>query len=342
MKRSVSIEDVARAARVSHSTVSRALRNSPLISAEVRERVQQIAREMGYIPNAIAQSLKHRRTDTIGLVATSIADPFFADVTKGVEETARRAGLSVFLSATYSDEAQELAAIETFHRRQVDGLILVSLPLSERHHERLRRLGVPAVLVNTQLPNVGRELVSVVVDDYGGAIQAVDHLIGLGPRRIGYLGTASRPRSNMRRRAGYEDSLRAAGLAPAPELVVEAATPNPDDDVQMGAALLPELLGAAPSAIFCYNDMLAIGALLACRRLGISVPGQLSLIGFDDVATAGYVTPALSTVRQPRRDLGRTAMQMLLDLLAERPVEPQVLSTTLVPRESTAPPQVQS
>src|SRR5947209_4704001 len=121
-----SIQDIAQAAGVSHSTVSRALRNSPLISVDVRERIQRLAHEMGYTPNAIAQSLQTRQTSTIGLVVTSIADPFFSDVVKGVEEVTRAAGFSVFLSATHNDPDQEMAIIETFHRRRVDGNLIAS------------------------------------------------------------------------------------------------------------------------------------------------------------------------------------------------------------------------
>lgn len=339
MKRAISIEDVARAANVSHSTVSRALRGSPLISVEVRERVQLLAREMGYIPNAIAQSLKRQRSSTVGLIVTSIGDPFYADVTRGIEATARAAGMSVFLSATYNDGEQELAIIETFHRRKVDGLIIVSSRIAQ-NVQHLRRLAVPAVLVNYEA-NPGYELLhSVQIDDFAGASLAMEHLIAIGHRRIGYLGIANRPSSNERRRAGYTAALRAAGLAAGPELALLAAGAEPDaDDVQAGAELLPRLLAAKATAAFCYNDMLAIGALMACRERGVGVPEQFSVVGFDDIAPAQYVTPALTTVAQPRRELGSRAMRMLLDLIAGQPGANLVLTPTLTVRASTAPPR---
>lgn len=336
MKRAISIEDVARAANVSHSTVSRALRDSPLISVEVRERVQLLAREMGYVPNAIAQSLKQRRSNTIGLIVTSIGDPFYADVTRGIEETARPAGMSVFLSATYNDGEQELAVIETFHRRKVDGMIIVSSRIAQ-NVEHLRRLAVPAVLVNYEAHPGHQMLHSVQVDDFAGASLAVGHLLALGHRRIGYLGIANRPSSNERRRAGYSAALVAAGLPADPALSVVAG-PGPDDDVQIGSAHLPRLLAAGATAALCYNDMLAVGALMACRERGVEVPQQFSVAGFDDVALAQYVTPALTTVAQPRRELGDRAMRTVLDLIEGRPTHNLVLAPTLTVRASTAPP----
>jgi len=149
-RQEISIEDIARAAGVSHSTVSRALRDNPLISADVRERIQQLAHEMGYTPNAIAQSLQRRRTSTIGLVVTSIADPFWGDVMKGVEEVARAAGFSVILSASHNDPDQEMTIIETFHRRRVDGVLVAASRITSNYRERLNRIRVPTVLINSQ------------------------------------------------------------------------------------------------------------------------------------------------------------------------------------------------
>jgi LacI family transcriptional regulator/LacI family repressor for deo operon, udp, cdd, tsx, nupC, and nupG len=150
LRHPVSIADIARAAGVSHSTVSRALRDSPLISGEMRDRIQRLAQEMGYTPNALAQSLQTRHSHTIGLVVTSIADPFFTDVVKGVEEVARPSRFSVFLSASYNEPDQEAAVIETFHRRRVDGIIVASLPIRSNAEERLSRIKVPTVLINNE------------------------------------------------------------------------------------------------------------------------------------------------------------------------------------------------
>src|SRR4051794_23250435 len=166
---------------------------------------------MGYTPNALAQSLQAHRSHTLGLVVTSIADPFYTDVVLGVEEVARPAHFSVFLSASHNHPDQEAAVIETFQRRRVDGILVASLRISSNYEERLSRLKVPTVLINNEAASGGQLLHWVTVDDYTGARLATDHLIRLGHRAIGYLGVDNRPRSNQQRLAGYQAALAAAG-----------------------------------------------------------------------------------------------------------------------------------
>ncbi len=338
MRRSVSIQDIARAAGVSHATVSRALRNSPLISAEVRHTIQQLANEMGYIPNAVAQSLKEQRSNTIGLVVTSIADPFYGRLTRGVDEVAKQAGMSVFLGVSYNDAAQEMAVIESFHRRRVDGIITASSRLTEEHVEQLVRIGAPIVLINQQSEADLKPFHTVEVDSYSGARQAVTHLLELGHAAIAYLGAANRPASNRQRKQGFLDALQAAGVAVQEAWIQEAAPERRSysDDVADGQALMVRALQAGVTAAFCYNDMHAIGALLTCRSLGLHVPGQISLVGFDDVEVAQYMTPPLTTIHQPKLRLGQLAVEMLLNLMEERPVESQVAPVNLVIRSSAA------
>lgn len=336
----VSIADIARAAGVSHTTVSRALHESPLISEATRRRIQLLASEMGYTPNAIAQSLQTRQTSTIGLVVTSIADPFFSDVVKGVEEVTRTAGLSVFLSASYNDPDQEMAIIETFYRRRVDG-ILIAASRTTNYRQRLDHVHVPTVLINSQADSQAKLLRWVCVDDCKGAQIAVEHLLQLGHRSIGYLGVPSRPRSNQQRLLGYQNMLKAHGIPYCEEWVVTTAGEemSVEEDVIIGQTLLPLLLNAGVTAVFCYNDMVAIGVLMACRERGIPVPQKLSVIGFDDINVASYVTPPLTTIQQPKVQLGRLAAQMLLDyqehLLNNCPGENHLLSPTLMLRAST-------
>jgi DNA-binding LacI/PurR family transcriptional regulator len=339
-RRTVSIEDIAQVAGVSHSTVSRALRDSSLISDDVRAHIRQLALDMGYTPNAIAQSLQMQRTNTVGLVVTSIADPFLADIVKGVEEVARTAHLGVFLSASHHDPEQEMAVIESFHRRRVDGILIESSRISSEYAEHLARINVPTVLINSQSESPVHVMHTVAVDDYCGARMAVEHLLALGHRAIGYLGVGNRPRSNTRRFEGYRDALLTAG-APFREGSVVLPTMHDAaqlDDVAVGQSALARAIDSGVTAVFCYNDMLAIGALTACRAHGIAVPGDMSVVGFDDVRLAQFVAPTLTTVHQPKVELGELAMQKLLALLAERPVEDAVLQPSLVVRASTAPP----
>lgn len=335
--RPVSIQDLAKAAGVSHSTVSRALHDSPLISPEVRQRIRQLADEMGYTPNAVAQSLKGRRTNTVGLVVTSIADPFVGRVVRGIEDVAQAANVSVFLSVSDNDPEREMQVIETFHRRRVDGVISATAQIWGPYTQRLAQIKMPTVLINQQAES--EQLHWVEVDDYAGACQAVEHLLTLGHRAIAYLGVGNRRQSNRRRLAAYRDTLSRAGIAVDEDLVRIAPATNRlhSDDVTGAQALLPQLLEAGITAVFCYNDLVAIGALMACRELGLAVPGQLSVVGFDDVEIAGYVTPPLTTIHQPKLRLGEVAMQMLLDMLEGRPVQNHVLPAELVPRASTGP-----
>ncbi len=334
----VSIADIARAAGVSHTTVSRALRESPLISVETRRTIQQLAREMGYTPNLVAQSLQTRRTKTLGLVVTSIADPFLGDVVKGVEEVARAANFSVLLATSHNDPEQEMAIIETFHRRRVDGILIESSRITNNYKDRFEHLRIPTVLINSQAESEADLFHWVSVDDYLGARMAVEHLLSLGHRAIGYLGVNNRPRSNRQRLQGYQDALSAAKIAWQESwmVVLPDNHTSHDEDVSVGQAALPLLYGAGITAVFCYNDMLAVGVLLACRRLGIAVPAQLSVVGFDDIHLAGYMVPALTTIHQPKVQLGQMATQVLLDLLQQRPGQNHILLPTLVQRASTA------
>jgi DNA-binding LacI/PurR family transcriptional regulator len=339
-RQEISIADIARAAGVSHSTVSRALRGSPLISTDVRERIQHLAHQMGYIPNAIAQSLQTQRTNTIGLVVTSIDDPFLSDVVKGVEEVTQAAGFSVLLSTSHNNPDQEMAIIETFHRRRVDGILVASSRISSNYKERLDSIQVPTVLINSQAESHYQLLHWIAVDDHKGAQLAVEHLLQLGHRSIGYLGIDNRPKANRQRHEGYQDGLAAAGILYRDAWVAIATGTDAsyEEDVAVSQDLAHCLLNSGVTAIFCFNDMLAIGVLLACRERGIAVPQEVSIVGFDDIKMADYVTPSLTTIHQPKVLLGNLATETLLNLLNGRPVQNHLLSPSLKLRNSTAPP----
>ncbi len=330
-KRRISIQDIAKKAGVSHTTVSRALRDNPLISLKVREEIKQLAKEMSYVPNSIAQSLQNQTTNTIGVVVTSIADPFFAEVVEGIEQVAKAAGLSVLLTASHRDVEQEIAAINNFHRRRVDGILVADSRISQQHTEQMAQIAVPTVLINSKSVDINNVFHFVETDDRLGGQLAVKHLLKLGHTAIGYIGASNRDRSNQQRLAGYKLAFAEMGL---PQLSEWIAFSNVED-VAIGQQMLPQLLKAGVTAIFCYNDMVAVGALLACQELGIAVPQDLSLVGFDGIALARYVTPSLTTIRQPMLEIGCHAAQMLLDLLQEKTVENLVLAPTLVERGST-------
>jgi LacI family transcriptional regulator/LacI family repressor for deo operon, udp, cdd, tsx, nupC, and nupG len=260
-------------------------------------------------------------------------------VLRGVEDVAQGANVSVFLSVSHNNPERELEVIETFHRRRVDGVISATAQIRGSYVQRLGQLNLPTVLINQQAEPETELLHSVDVDDYSGARQAVEHLLALGHRRIGYLGVDNRYQSNQRRLEGYWHTLAVAGITPQDQWrrTIPSHRFHTEHDVLAAQAMLPELLQEGVTAVFCYNDLVAVGVLLACRELGLRVPDQLSVVGYDDVDLARYVTPPLTTVHQPKLRLGELAMQMLLDVLVGQPVANQMLPVDLVVRASTGP-----
>jgi DNA-binding LacI/PurR family transcriptional regulator len=335
----VSIKDIAKVAGVSYSTVSRALNNNPLISQEVRNRVQAIAVSMGYSPNALAQGLLSHRTHSIGVIITTISDRFFVDVLKGVEEEARATDISVFIATSNNDPEHEIKIIESFNRRRVDGVIVAASRLSNDYANRLEQIHIPIVVVNNQAEGEYQNLYSILVDDYAGGKMAMQHLFELGHRKIGYLGMGNRPRSNRLRLNAYLDSLKEKGITPETSWTYIDQTSAEGDlegDIKAGQFFTPRLIEAGVTAIFCYCDTVAIGTITACRRMGIHIPGEISIIGFDDSDVCEIVYPPLTTIRQPKYEMGKTAMQMLLACLANKMVEQLTVQPSLIIRESTA------
>jgi DNA-binding LacI/PurR family transcriptional regulator len=330
----ISIKDIARAARVSHPTVSRALRNSPLVNQETAERIRQIASQMGYWPNAVARGLVTKRTGTIGVVVTTIADPFIGEVVSGVEEIANDHGYSVFLANSNADPAREIKVVQSFQERRVDGILVAASRVGALYVPLLSQLKVPIVLINNQHPD---EFVhSVVIDNVPASVKAVQHLIQLGHQRIAYMGDQFGFHSDTERFAGYRQALALADYPFLPELVVHG-----DGKPEGGEQAMEKLLAlpARPTAVFCYNDMSAIGALRRIRAHGLRVPDNISLVGFDDLFIASYTDPPLTTVRQPKQPMGRMAMEIMLKLLSEGHHETIIrMQGELVVRESTAPP----
>ena len=335
-RRSASIKDVARAAKVSYSTVSRALRRGDLVSPETRERVLRHAEQLNYSANSIARGLVTRHSQTIGLVVTTIADPVLGEVVDGIEKVVLDSGYSLMLSNGQSDPERELAIIRLFQERRVDGIVVIASRMASLYLDRLRRLEVPIVLINNLNPLDGhREICSIAIDNSTSSRQAVEHLIALGHRSIAYISDEVGDQSNRDRLCGYRIALGGAGIPFSEDLVAAA------DGTAGGGALAAERLleaGARPTAIFCYNDMTALGALRALRGAGLEVPRDVSVVGFDDILLSSYLD--LTTVRQPKFEMGRLAMEMMLELIDGREnVESITVPGELVVRGSTARPR---
>jgi len=331
----VSIKDIAPAAKVSHSTVSRALRNSSLVNRETAERIRRIAHEMGYRPSAVARSLVTKKTKTIGVVVTTIADPFIAEVVSGIEEVANDHGYSVFLANSNADPDREVNVVHSFHERRVDGILVTASRVGALYIPLLAQLKVPIVLINNQHP--GEFVYSVMIDNITASREATQHLIQLGHKRIAYIGDRFGFQSDTERFAGYRQALEMADLPFLPELIAHGDG-KPEGAMQATEKLLA--LPQLPTAIFCYNDMSALGALRVIRAQGLDVPDDISLVGFDDLFIASYTHPPLTTIRQPKRQMGRMAMEILLKLFSGLNSKNNIkVQGELIVRESTAPPK---
>jgi DNA-binding LacI/PurR family transcriptional regulator len=315
----VSIKDIAKTAGVSHSTVSRALSDSPLVSAQTRARIQRLAHEMGYSPDAQARSLVMGRTQTVGLVVTTITDPFIAEIVQSIERTARDHGYSVILASSSAEPEREIAAVEMLHSKRVDGVVVTSSRIGTLYQDHLERLGVPVVLVNSHSEQLGPYTFSINVDNEHGAYLATMHLVELGHRRIAYITGPADHSDDLDRLTGYRKALGQAGIEIDPALVVPGT--GRAGGGERGLAVL-QALAKPPTAVFCYNDMTAIGVLRLARQVGLKVPEHLAVVGFDDIPFASYVQPPLTTIAQPKVTMGRQAMEMVLDLISRpRPVD---------------------
>lgn len=330
-----SIKDIARLARVSHPTVSRALQNSPLVNPQTAARIRKIAAETGYRASAVARGLVTRRTRTIGLVVTTVADPFASEVVCGIEQTANDHGYAVFLADSHADAEREQKVVQSLAERRVDGIIVTSSRVGALYVPLLREMMVPIVLVNDQYP--GDFVHSIMIGNREGMRSVAEHLIGLGHRRIAYLGDRFGYQSDTERFAGYRAALDAAKIPFEPELAVRGDG-KPEGAVQAMNELLAA--GDPPTAVCCYNDMSALGAMHSIRERGLRVPADISVAGFDDLFFAAYFDPPLTTVRQPMRRMGQLAMESLLKLMAGGDTMAQIhVEPELVVRESTAAPK---
>jgi len=327
----ISIKDIARAAGVSHSTVSRALRNSPLVNAKTAELVRKIAKEQNYIASAVARSLVTKRTNTIGIVVTSIADPFAGEVVGGIEECALANQYSVILASSHSDPDLEFRAVQSFYERRVDGVLVMASRVGDEYLSWLSEMNAPIVLINSHHP--GEFTYSVRIDNGAGAKLAMQHLLEFGHRRIAYIGDEAGFQSDAERFSGYKKAMREAELVLDPTLV-SYGDGTPDSGLRAMSRLLA--LSQPPTAVFCYNDREALGAMRAVREHRLRVPDDVSIIGFDDLFLSSYTDPPLTTIRQPKHEMGLQATEILFGLLNGNNPRSRISTGVLVVRGSTA------
>jgi LacI family transcriptional regulator len=328
------IKHVAARAGVSFTTVSHVLNGTRRVSDSARRRVEEAIADMGYAPSAVARALKMSETHILGVVVPNITNPFFAELTRGIEDTCERRHYSVFLCNGDDDPARQARALQTLLERRVDGMLFAT-PAGDAGAlaKRLAGMKMKAVVVDRRLPGPGADLVRI--DHEGGAALAVRHLLSLGHRRIACLSGPTEFEVSRARVAGWRRALGEAGVR-----IPEAWLAEGEFSAASGHELARRLLRRTRvTAIFAGNDLLGIGALRAAAELGIAVPRSLSVIGFDGIDLGAYTFPALTTVGHPIRDLGAIAATVLIDRIAGRGnrVRELVVPAQLMLRESTGP-----
>lgn len=348
--RAATIKDVARRAGVSVATVSRVMNGTAPVLEHTRERILVAARELHFTPNASARSLSTRRTTALGVVLPDLHGEFFSELLRGLDRVAQQHGRHLLVSSSHHDPHGIAAALRAMHGR-VDGLIVMApdVPASALAESLPRNL--PTVLVNcadradTAAGGAPVRIRMLGLDNVGGAMAMVHHLASLGHRRIGFIAGAPDNADARERQTGYERAMEELGLE-----TPDGYRSCGDFSEESGWRAAQTLLDASPrpTGIVAANDMMALGALRAARERGLAVPGDVSVAGFDDIPTARYVTPPLTTVRVDVESLGARAASLLLALMTEGETPPsprtrrEVLPGVLVTRDSCGPPPASS
>src|SRR5829696_17677 len=311
------IREVAESAGVSYATVSHVINNTRLVSQETRERVLAAMDALHYRPNALARSLRQGKTNTIGLVLPDSANPFFAEISRSIEDEAFKKGYSVFFCNTELDTQRELLYVDVLSKKQVDGIIFVAAGDQADSLDFLLRRSMPVVMIDRDVPKV--QVDAVLTDNQLGGFLATRHLLELGHTRIACIAGPSSITPSAERITGYRNSLEEAGLA-ADETLILRGDYHAQSGMEMTHAILK--MDPRPTAIFAMNDLMALGALRAAAEEGCSVPGDLAVVGYDDLELAHFTNPPLTTIAQPKKEIGAQAISLLVDRMSRRDQPP--------------------
>ncbi|WP_308637572.1 LacI family DNA-binding transcriptional regulator [Paenibacillus silvisoli] len=330
------IYDVAREAGVSIAAVSQVINGKGKISEERRAKITEVMEKLGYRPSVIAAALTGKKTYTLGLLVPDISNPFFAEIARAVEDRGDHHGYSLVICSTDNQDERVERYLTLLQQKSVDGIIIGTGIEDIKLLEPIRSKSIPVTMIARALP--GESLQTVVVDDYEGGRLAARHLLGLGHTALAVLAEHPKVTSSQERIRGFRETVAEAGLS-LPDYFVKSSGRELVKDGKRNAS---ELLRYAerPTAIFCCNDLLAIGALQAASELGIHVPSELSVVGFDNTILAQVTVPALTTIAQPTERMGELAVDLILQKNAGQPDEPPPLRTVLAPelivRQTTA------
>jgi LacI family transcriptional regulator len=333
------IKDVALRANVSVTTVSHVVNGTRFVSEDARSRVEEAIRTLGYVPSAVARSLKHNTTQSFGVLIPNNSNPYFAEIIRGVEERCYSAGYNLILCNSNDDAGRQANYLKVLTEKRVDGLIFVASGSELEVASMLADVRMPLVLLDREVPSLECDLVEV--DHTAGGEMATRHLIELGHPKVACISGPPGLSPSSQRRAGWKRALAAAGIDRHEGDLVRG-----DFTARGGYLAMQTLLKRAqrPTAVFACNDLMAIGALAASHEAGIDVPDALSIVGFDDIALAAFSNPPLTTIAQPKVKIGTLAAELLLERVQTERAEPKriILEPELVRRGSTAARKVNS
>lgn len=325
------IKDVARLVGVHPSTVSRVINNHPRISEKTRNKVLFAIKKLGYTPDGIARGLKLKKTYTLGVLIPDITNPFFAEIARGVEDTANKNGFNVILCNTDDKLKKERTYLDILKERRVDGLILGTAHIRDKSILELEKNNFPYILVSRNIEGLDKNC--IIINDMVGGIMATEFLIRLGHRRIAHITGPLKVRAAIDRLEGYKDALKKHGVEYKEELIEEG-----DFRIKGGYQAMKKFLDLPepPTAIFAANDLLALGAMQAIQKKKYHIPEDFCIIGFDDIRLASFVYPPLTTIRQPMLEMGTLAVKMLLKIIEEGEFNQRklMLKPELIIRES--------
>lgn len=322
-------------AGVSIATVSRVINEPDKVAEATRRRVNEAIANTSYTTNAMARSLRMRRSRTILVLAPDVGDPNFSNILVGIETEASKRGYGILIGNTQNDPTRETHYLKFISSNQADGLILLTghLPFGFASSDPEARLP-PAVAVNEPVP--GGVVPFVGVNNFEAARVAAEHLISQGHRKIAFIGRSASRQVNMLREQGYRAALQGAGIAIEPSFILEC-----EGSTESGRQAAEQMFvrDVLPTAFLCVNDATALGVMIALNARGYDLPRQFSVMGFDDIAIAGFLTPSLTTMKQPRSKIGENAMDLLLAVVESREIgnTERLFKSELIIRNSVAP-----
>ncbi|MEG1585330.1 MAG: LacI family DNA-binding transcriptional regulator [Bacteroidales bacterium] len=335
MANTVTIKDLARILGISVSTVSRALKNHPDISVDTRNAVQELAKKMHYKPNAIALSLRQKKTKLIGIVIPQIIHHFFSCVISGIEKVANENGYNVVIFQSNEDYDREVSICQSIINSHIDGLLISMSKTTAKtdHFKELQEIGIPMVFFDRICGELNTD--RVVVDDFQGALAAVRHLISVGCKRIAHLSAPQTLQIAQKRQLGYLEALKEARIPVDKELIIPCDNQNDALEVTRRLMSMP----CPPDGIFAVNDLTAAGAMYAIHKMGYKIPEEIAVCGFTDGMVSTLTNPTLTTVEQHGDEIGEIATRLLLRRMSDEgtnlPTTTKVIKTNLVVREST-------